>query len=134
MSDVLTVTQDGPVRIVTLNRPEDLNAVNGALQEALGNVWRTIELDPGAKAVVITGAGKAFSAGGDFEHMMASTGVGARTHNIEEARRLIQEMVRHPLPIVAAINGPAVGLGCTIAALSDIVYISDQTFLSDPLR
>jgi len=62
----LQVDADGPVRVVRLNRPEQLNATNHTLHDALARVWPQIDADGGARAAVLTGAGRAFSAGGDF--------------------------------------------------------------------
>ena len=67
LPDELTVEADGPVRTVTLNRPAELNAVNRPLHRALAQVWRQLSADPGAKVVILTGAGRAFSAGGDLD-------------------------------------------------------------------
>jgi enoyl-CoA hydratase len=82
---------------------------------------------------VITGAGRAFSAGGDFEHMMSLwNDREQRGVEIEGARRLLTEMLDFPLPVVAAVNGPAVGLGCNVAVCSDVVLIAQSAFMQDP--
>jgi len=65
----LQVDADGPVRVVRLNRPEQLNATNHTLHDALARVWPQIDADGGARAAVLTGAGRAFSAGGDFSYL-----------------------------------------------------------------
>jgi len=129
----ITVTADGPVRIVTLNRPNELNAFTRTMHRAITDVWRRIAADTDARAVVLTGAGRAFSAGGDFDWMQ-------RTHQdpaqaaaaVDEAGELIQEMLRFPLPVVAAVNGPAVGLGCSLTILSDLVVMAGSAHLADP--
>ncbi|MHB8466411.1 MAG: enoyl-CoA hydratase/isomerase family protein, partial [Acidimicrobiales bacterium] len=88
---------------------------------------------PGAAEVVLTGAGRAFSAGGDFEFMRAQhTDVAYRSEVFEHTRQMLLAMIRFPLPIVAAINGPAVGLGCSLAVGCDIVLMSERAFLADP--
>jgi enoyl-CoA hydratase len=121
------------VRIVTLNRPEALNATNEALHHALVAVWGHIAADPEARAVVVTGAGRAFSAGGDFEHFVELwDDLDLRQKEIDGARRLLTEMVDFPLPVVAAVNGPAVGLGCNLAVCSDIVLIAESAYIADP--
>jgi enoyl-CoA hydratase len=129
----LLIEARGAVRIVTLNRPEALNAADPALHRALSKVWTHLAEDEGARAVVITGAGRAFSAGGDFELMM---GLWAdrekRQREMQDGRRLLIEMVDFPLPLVAAVNGPAVGLGCNLAICSDIVLIAESAFMQDP--
>lgn len=121
------------VRLVTLNRPEARNATNEALHGALQSVWRFLARDPDARAVVLTGAGSAFSAGGDFEHFVELwSDRPQRRREIDGAHRLLTEMVDFPLPVIAAVNGPAVGLGCNLAVLSDIVLIAQSAYMADP--
>jgi enoyl-CoA hydratase len=129
----LLIESRGAVRVVTLNRPEALNAANEALHGALQSVWGHLAQDIEARAVVLTGAGRAFSAGGDFEHFVELwSDVPRRRREIDGARRLLTEMVDFPLPVIAAVNGPAVGLGCNLAVLSDIVLIAESAYISDP--
>jgi enoyl-CoA hydratase len=129
----LLIESRGAVRIVTLNRPEALNSANERLHHALINVWRHIAEDPDARAVVLTGAGRAFSAGGDMEHFLElHVDREARRMEIEHAASLVREIVAFPLPVVAAVNGPAVGLGCNLAVLSDVVLIAEGAYLADP--
>lgn len=130
---VLTVEGDGPVRIVRMNRPEHSNAVNEELHEALADVWRGLQRDPDVGAVVLTGAGSAFSAGGDMDYLeRVATDADYRYRTMDGARRIVSEMLAFHKPIVAAVNGPAVGLGCSLAVLADIVLISDRAFFADP--
>lgn len=127
------VQSEGAVRIVTLNRPEALNAANPALHRGVIGVWRHIAADPEARAVVITGAGRAFSAGGDFGHLRdVAQDRELRRSEIDNAAALVREMTDFRIPVVAAVNGPAVGLGCNIAVLSDIVLIADDAYITDP--
>lgn len=129
----LLIEEIGAVRLVTLNRPEAMNATNEALHEALIAVWKYLASDPNARAVVITGAGRAFSAGGDFDHFVNMwTDREMRRKEIDGAGHLLREMLAFPLPMVAAVNGPAVGLGCNIAAASDIVLMAESAHLADP--
>src|SRR5579859_5575122 len=112
----LVVTADGPVRIIELNRPQQLNAMSEELHSALACVWDAVADDADARAVVLTGRGRAFSAGGNFEVMRrVQQDAAFRDRNVAEARRIIIGMLRCPLPIVAAVNGPAVGLGSSLA-------------------
>jgi enoyl-CoA hydratase/carnithine racemase len=132
LSEQLTVTSDGPVRIVTLNRPESLNAVSPDMQRSLISVWSQLAADREARAVVLTGAGKAFSAGGDMDNFLVQhEDVERRRASLRNARRLADEMVGFHLPVVAAVNGPAIGLGATLAVLSDIVVMSEKSYLAD---
>ncbi|PXW35602.1 UNVERIFIED_CONTAM: enoyl-CoA hydratase [Williamsia faeni] len=133
LPDELTVTSDGPIRTVTINRPDDLGAVNKNLHWALANVWRQIAADRDAAVVILTGSGRAFSAGGDLNWITSFLDDPAgRDESIREGAEIIDEMLRFPLPIIAAVNGPAVGLGCSIAVLCDMVLISEKAYLADP--
>src|SRR5882762_3066117 len=129
----IDVQADGPLRIITLNRPDSLNSVNDALHVGLAHVWTHLGEDREARAVVITGAGRAFSAGGDFgylEELRQDADLRAKTNR--DGREIVLGMARCRIPVVAAVNGPAVGLGCSLVALSDIVYIAEDAVLADP--
>ncbi|WP_024795243.1 enoyl-CoA hydratase/isomerase family protein [Tomitella biformata] len=129
----LLIESRGPVRLLTLNRPEVLNATNEALHDALIRVWRHLAEDPEARAVVITGAGRAFSAGGDMGHFVELwENREMRRKEIDAAGRLLNEMLDFPLPVVAAVNGAAVGLGANLAVCSDIVLIAESAYMADP--
>ena len=122
-----------PLRIITLNRPDELNAVNDNLHVGLAKIWEALNEDTSARAAVITGAGRAFSAGGDFNYLDELRNDEAlRQKTIKHGRDLVIGMLRCRIPVVAAVNGPAVGLGCSLAALSDIVYIAETAFFADP--
>ena len=129
----IDVRADGPLRIITLNRPDDLNAVNDNLHVGLARLWQRLTDDPTARAAVITGAGRAFSAGGDFAYLAElAQDADLRAKTIRDGREIVLGMARCRIPVVAAVNGPAVGLGCSLVALSDIVYIAKDAFLADP--
>jgi enoyl-CoA hydratase len=129
----IDVQADGPLRVITLNRPDDLNAVNDNLHVGLARLWQRLTDDPSARAAVITGAGRAFSAGGDFAYLAELAQDGdLRAKTIRDGREIVLGMARCRIPVVAAVNGPAVGLGCSLVALSDIVYIAKDAFLADP--
>jgi enoyl-CoA hydratase/carnithine racemase len=129
----IDVRAEGPLRIVTLNRPDELNAVNDALHRGLARLWPRISDDREARAVVLTGAGRAFSAGGDFGYLdELRQNAELRAESISDGRDLVLNMVHCRVPVVAAVNGPAVGLGCSLVALSDVVYMADTAHLADP--
>ena len=133
LPDEIVVSGDGPVRVVTLNRPDHLNAANAAMHAGLVSLWGQLAADPEAAAVVLTGAGRAFSAGGDFAFMRAQhEDAHFRGEVFEQSRQLLRTMIAFPLPVVAAVNGPAVGLGASLAASCDVVLISDRAFMADP--
>jgi enoyl-CoA hydratase len=129
----LEVVLDGPVRVVRLNRPDDLNATNHELHQGLAELFPQIDADTDARAVVITGNGRAFSAGGDFAYLdeLIRDPV-LRKESLTHGRQIVTGMSGCRIPIVAAVNGPAVGLGCSLVALSDIVFMAESTHLADP--
>lgn len=131
--DELLIEVHGDVRIVVLNRPEALNAADETLHGRLASVWRTLAEDPEVRAIVLTGAGKAFSGGGDLDllHRMTEDRE-LRSRIMDEAAEIVQTMTTVPVPIVAAVNGPAVGLGCSLAAMSDLVLVEEQAYFADP--
>jgi enoyl-CoA hydratase len=133
LPDELRVDVDGPIRIVTLNRPDVRNAVNPTLHHALTDVWRHLGRDTDARVVVLTGAGQAFSAGGDVANFLKNQeDLAHRRQSILGARHLVDEMLGFHLPVIAAVNGAAVGLGCSLAIMSDMVIMSDNAYFSDP--
>jgi enoyl-CoA hydratase len=129
----LEVESDGDVRIVRLNRPEQLNATNHGLHQALAELFPQVDADEGARALVLTGNGRAFSAGGDFSYLdeLAADPV-LRRQSLTHGRQIVTGMVACRVPVVAAVNGPAVGLGCSLVALSDIVFMAESAHLADP--
>ena len=133
LPDVIQVEADGPVRIVRLSRPEQLNAINDELHLGLTLLFPQLTADTEARAAVITGEGRAFSAGGDFDLLdRMAKDRQLRQDTIAEGRELVINMIRCRVPVVAAVNGPAVGLGCSVIALSDVVYMAESAYLSDP--
>ena len=122
--------QDG-IAILTLNRPERLNAVNGAMHSELMSLFLDVQADTEVRAAVLTGAGRAFCAGGDFGGgavMRSKTGLGM----MQEARRIVDNLLDCEKPIVAAVNGAAAGLGATVALLCDVVVASKNARIGDP--
>jgi enoyl-CoA hydratase len=117
---------------VTLNRPEVLNAADKQLHTELVALWDTIERDPKAEVVVVTGAGRAFSAGGDLQMVEdAYRDFDEIIRILDEARELVYNMLRCKKPIVSAINGPAVGAGLVVALLADISIAAENARLAD---
>lgn len=133
MPSEIDVRAEGALRIITLNRPDDLNAVNDSLHVGLARLWQRLTDDASARAAVITGSGKAFSAGGDFAYLAElAEDAALRAKTIRDGREIVLGMARCRIPVIAAVNGPAVGLGCSLVALSDIVFIAPDAFLADP--
>jgi enoyl-CoA hydratase len=117
---------------ITINRPDVLNATNARLHWELTQVWLTIDADPRARVALVTGAGKAFSAGGDLDLVddMAGNPVAvART--MREASDLVYNMINLDKPVVSAINGVAVGAGLVVALLADVSVASETARITD---
>lgn len=133
LPDVIRVENDGPVRIIRLSRPDALNAINDEVHRGLTDLFPQLSADTEARAAVITGEGRAFSAGGDFDLLdRMANDRNLRRDVIAEGRELVINMIRCRVPVVTAVNGPAVGLGCSVIALSDVVYMAESAYLSDP--
>lgn len=132
-SDAILVENRGSVRLLTLNRADTLNAFDDELHRALPQVLREVADDPDAKAIVLTGAGRAFSAGGSLEHFEEyARNLQKRRAALRIGRQLFDDLINVHLPVVAAVNGPAVGLGCTIVTACDMAFISEDTYMADP--
>ena len=133
LPDEIQVEVDGPIRLIRLNRPDDLNATNRVLHAGVAALWPQLDADLDARVAVITGNGRAFSAGGDFSYIDDLTkSVELRTETLVHGREIVTGMVRCRVPVIAAVNGPAVGLGCSLVALSDIVFMAESAHLADP--
>jgi enoyl-CoA hydratase len=128
----LIVEADGPIRILTMNNPDMRNAFIDPLHEAMRNIWYQISRDRDARAVVLTGAGTAFCGGGNIPGFIRDyDDPEHRRQSLRDAQRLVDEMLRFHLPVVAAVNGPAVGLGASVAVSCDIVLIAESTYIAD---
>jgi enoyl-CoA hydratase len=133
MSDSLSFTVDGPVAEITLTRPEVLNRFDVDLHRDIIQVLIELRDRRDIRAVVLASTGKVFSAGGDFELMIACHhDVGERARLLDEGRLLFNLMADVPVPIVVALQGDAVGLGATVALACDAVVASRSAGLSDP--
>ncbi len=125
----LTIDIEDRVAIVRLNRPEKRNAINFALHEGLEKLWRPLGTDPDVGAIVLTGEGKTFCAGGDMVGFYPSD--PGPFDKLRGPKNLVHEMVNCEAPVIAAVNGVAAGLGATIALLSDIIYMADDARIGD---
>jgi enoyl-CoA hydratase len=121
------------VLTVTLNRPDKLNAVNRMLHNDLSRVFVEAGVDNDVEVVVLTGAGRAFSAGGDLEFLAHCIKHPPSFDEVAyEGKRIVFSMLDCEKPIVGKINGHAVGLGATLALFCDIIFMADHAKLSDP--
>src|SRR6266581_8041193 len=120
------------VVLVTINRPEVMNATNARLHWELTQVWLTIDADPEARVALVTGAGKAFSAGGDMDLVEEMAGnSAAATRTMREASDLVYNIINLEKPVVSAINGVAVGAGLVVALMADVSIISETARFTD---
>ncbi len=117
---------------VFINRPDVLNATNAILHTELKEIWLTIKNDPTVKVVIVTGRGKAFSAGGDFDLLGEITeNYDVAVRILKEAVHIVENMINLDRPIISAINGVAVGAGLAVALSSDISVVGENVNLID---
>jgi enoyl-CoA hydratase len=117
---------DDRILRVTMNRPEKLNASGEVGHGEMGRIWRDFDADPDMNVALVTGAGRAFSAGGDLE-----AGNGPLETDMRDGRALVRNMIACRKPIISAINGAAVGGGLAVALLADISIASEKAILMD---
>jgi enoyl-CoA hydratase len=123
----------GRVLEVTLNRPDKLNATDAVLHTELARVFVDISNDPDSDVVVLTGAGRAFSAGGDVSWMQDAIDVPERfEQTVREAKQIVFGLIDCEKPIIAKLNGHATGLGATIALFCDVIFAAEHAKIGDP--
>ena len=117
---------------LTLRNPAKLNAVDAGAHGQLAELWHAVERDPETRVVVVRGADGAFSSGGDLDLVTdIATDAGTRLRVFHEARNLVYNIVNCSKPIVAAIDGPAVGAGLAVALLADISIAAPSAKIVD---
>jgi enoyl-CoA hydratase len=123
----------GRLLVVTLNRPDSLNAINLELHDELPEAFAFAGQDAGSDVILLTGAGKAFSAGGDIAHMEHNAAnPHLFDHEARQAKRMVFALLDIEKPVVCRMNGHAVGLGATIALLCDVVFAAEGAKIGDP--
>lgn len=129
----IALTRDNRLLTITLNQPDSLNAVNLQMHEELAEVFIFAAMDEHSDVVVLTGAGKAFSAGGDLEHI-ANNAANPELFESEVrlAKRIVFAMLDLDKPLICRMNGHAVGLGATLALLCDVIFAADTAKIGDP--
>lgn len=124
--------RDNGVLLITLNRPEKYNAADELMHTELARVWNDVAADDRTRVAVITGAGTAFSAGGDLAMVERMAGdYGRVSQMLTEMSDLVYNMINCDKPIVSAINGVAVGAGVVAALLADIAICADDARIGD---
>jgi 2-(1,2-epoxy-1,2-dihydrophenyl)acetyl-CoA isomerase len=130
--EAVIVRRDGGAAVIELNRPEALNAWNRDLGLGLKDAILDVAADDSVRAVMITGAGRAFSSGADLRDITSDQTASGRPNVqkvLEERYHPIIEAIRSmPKPVLAAVNGPAVGIGCSLALASDLVVAQHSAY------
>jgi enoyl-CoA hydratase len=120
------------ILLMTINRPESLNATNARLHWELSRVWLDIRDDPETRVVVVTGAGRAFSAGGDLAMIEGfQNDLDKVSQTMKEAGDIVYNITNLDTPVVSAINGVAVGAGLAVALMADISIIAETARITD---
>jgi len=129
--ETVDLSIDNGVAEITLNRPERLNAWNAQFGDELRQALLTDAADPEVRSVLITGAGRGFSSGADLKEMLEQGSDGGQIPDVGEMLRTryhpiikgIRELLK---PVVAAVNGPAVGIGCSLALACDLIWAAES--------
>ena len=129
---ILQIGDDNRVRTLTLNRPEVLNAFNEELYNATATALREAAADPDVAVVLLTGAGRAFSAGNDLNEMQRRITDPAFNEQGSHFSTMIDALADFPKPLICAVNGVGVGIGATILGYADLVFMSSTARLKTP--
>ena len=129
----LKVTKINRILTISINRPEDMNAVNEQLHGEFSTIFIDAEYDDDIDIVILTGSGKAFCAGGDLKWLLGIHGDPVATsYHISHDRKIQNAMLDMEKPIIAKVNGPAIGLGCSLALFCDFIYAPPRSKFADP--
>jgi enoyl-CoA hydratase len=131
--ETIALTRKGRLLTITLNRPDVLNAVNEQMHQELVDVLAFASQDEGSDVLLLTGAGRAFSAGGDLTYLADTAKHPERFDvDVRRAKRIVYTILDLEKPLVCRLNGHAVGLGATIALLCDVVFAAETAKIGDP--
>lgn len=131
--ETLKVVREGKIVTVSFNRPEVKNSTNARMHQELARVFPEIGRDPEAHVVILTGEGDCFSAGGDIAGMQRNlTDPGRWVESMGEARDILMGVIDLDRPVIAKVNGHAIGLGSTLALVCDIIVCKDSAKIIDP--
>jgi enoyl-CoA hydratase len=131
--ETILLERRGRLLVLTLNRPEAMNAVDLAMHDELPEALAFAGADVGSDVILVTGAGRAFSAGGDLDHMEHNAAnPHLFDHEAAQAKRIVFTMLDIEKPVVCRMNGHAVGLGATLALLCDVIFAADTAKIGDP--
>lgn len=131
--ETIALQRKGRLLTITLNRPETLNAVNEQMHGELERVFTFAADDPHSDVLLLTGAGRAFSAGGDLAYLAETAQEPDRFDvDVRRAKRIVYSILDLEKPLVCKLNGHAVGLGATIALLCDVIFAAEHAKIGDP--
>ena len=129
----IELTREGRLLRMTLNRPDALNAVNLELHDDLAEALWFAQGDAGSDVILLTGAGRAFSAGGDMDHIARNAATPRLfDHEARVAKRIVTTLLDIDKPVVCRMNGHAVGLGATLALMCDVIFAAEGAKIGDP--
>jgi enoyl-CoA hydratase len=131
--ETLALTRRGRLLTITLNMPETLNGVTDEMHEELSEVFTFAGKDPGSDVLLLTGAGRAFSAGGDVMHIAAHADTPEKwDRELRLAKRIVFSILDLEKPLVCRLNGHAIGLGATLALFCDVIFAAENAKIGDP--
>lgn len=131
--ETIRTERDGDVLRVEIAHPRnELNAVDAVLHEELADFFRALKREDEARAVLLTGNGRVFSAGGDFDWFPEFQKPEVLEAVRRDGKQMIWDLLEVEVPIVAAVEGPAIGLGASLALLCDVVFAAESAFFADP--
>jgi enoyl-CoA hydratase len=129
----IALEREGRLLRVILNRPDAMNAFNLEQHDELPGALEFARADPGSDVIVLTGAGRAFSAGGDLDHIAHNAAnPHLFDHEVAQAKRIVSILLDTEKPVVCRMNGHAVGLGATLALLCDVIFAAEGAKIGDP--
>ena len=129
---ILEHVEAGKIAVLTVNRPQALNALNAATLDELANVLARVAADPEVRVLLITGAGeKAFIAGADITAMQGMSALEAQAFS-EKGQRVMQAIEALPIPVIALVNGYALGGGCELAMSCDWIIAAERAVFGQP--
>jgi len=131
--EALQIERVGPVVRIRIDHPKSaLNTVDALLHEELTRLFGDLKRESDARCAILTGSGRAFSAGGDFGWFPTLDDLAKLEHLRRDAKQMIWDLLDVPIPIVAAVNGPAIGLGASLALLCDVIWMAESATIADP--
>jgi len=129
----IRVEKDGNILTLTVNRPDTRNAINADLHEEFSHIFDDVDRDETVDIVILAGSGGSFCAGGDLKWLLSMHGDPVATSvGIRRDRKIQNSLLDLEKPIIAKVDGPAIGLGCSLALYCDFVYASEQSIFADP--